>query len=97
MPDFHTCKVINDMAYNLQDTTGHVRCTYVADIKLFMPAEYILSTLLDTKAFGWKFKYINDSSFMPHLKLQNSIVANVQTLDKIVDEYVNITMPKYGL
>ena len=78
MPDFHICQVINDRAYDLQDPTGHVRCTSVTDIKLLMPAEYIVSMLLDIKAFGWSCKYINDPSLMLDLKWQNGGVGNVQ-------------------
>ena len=36
MPNFHICKVINDTAYNFQDTTGHVRWTDLADIHILM-------------------------------------------------------------
>ena len=48
------------------------------DIQLLMPAEYIVSMLPDVKALGWTCKYINDPSFMLHLKVQN--------LDKICVE-----------
>ena len=51
MPNFHICKAINDRIYSLQDTTGHVRCTSVANIQLLRPAEYIASMLPGTKTF----------------------------------------------
>ena len=54
MPNFYVCKVINNGAYDLQDTF----------------AEYIVSMLPDVKAFRWTDKYINDPSFMPDLKWQ---------------------------
>ena len=86
MPNFHICKVANERVYDLQDSTGHIRCTSVADIQLLMTAEYIVSMLPDIKAFGRAYKYINDSFLMPNLKWQNSSVRNVQTLDKNVDK-----------
>ena len=49
---FFICKVINDRAYDLQDPTGHFRWTAGTDIQLLMPAEYVVSTLPDIKAFG---------------------------------------------
>ena len=51
MPNSHTCKVIKDWAYHLQEPTGHVWCTTKADIQLLMHAEYIVSMLSDIKAF----------------------------------------------
>ena len=41
--NFSDYKVIGDRAYDLQDTIGHIRCASVADIKLLMPAEYMVS------------------------------------------------------
>ena len=40
---------LNDRANDLQDPSGHIHCTSVADIQLFLPAEYIVSLLLDEK------------------------------------------------
>ena len=74
MPNFHICKVINDRAYYLQETTGHVRCAFVADIKLLMPVVCIVSMLPDIKPFWQACKYINDPSLMPNLGWQNNSV-----------------------
>ena len=68
MLHFHICKVNNDRAYDLQDPTGHARCTTLADIQLLMPAEYIVSLSPGIKAFGQECKYINDPSIMHDLK-----------------------------
>ena len=84
MPNFHICKVIND-------PIGCVRCAFVADIQLLIPAEYIVSMLPDIKTFGWTCMYINDPSIMPDLKWQNSNVGNTQTLD----QSANVTKHKY--
>ena len=91
MPSFHICKVINDRAYDPQDTSGHGRCASVADIQLLMPAECKVRLLPDITAFRWTHKYINDPFLMPHLKWQKSSVGYVQTLDKNVDNNVNST------
>ena len=56
-----------------------------------MPAEHIVSRLPDIKAFGWAYRYINDSSLMPDLGWQFS------SEDKNVDKNVNTTKPKYDL
>ena len=52
MPKFHSFKIINNRAYDLQDQTGHVGHTSVTDIQLLMPAEYTVNMLPDRKAFG---------------------------------------------
>ena len=41
MSNDHICKVINDKAHDLQDPYAHVHHTFVADIQLLMPADYI--------------------------------------------------------
>ena len=53
MPIFCICKVIYGRAYDLQDPAGHIRHAMVADIQLLMYAEYIVSMVLNVKAFGW--------------------------------------------
>ena len=65
MPNFHICKVIN-IAYDIQDSAGHVRFTSVADIPFLITPEYIISMLPNMKAFGWACKYIYDPFLMPH-------------------------------
>ena len=77
--------------------TSHVRHTCVADIQLWMPADYIVSKLPDIKAFGRACKYINDPSIMPDLNWRNSSAGSIETLDQNVDINVNITKHKYGL
>ena len=80
MPNACICKLINDGAYDLQNTTGHVRCASVAGIRLLMPLEYIVSMLPVIKVFRWAWKYINDPSLIPDLKGQNSSIdKNVYT------------------
>ena len=79
VPNFPFCKVINDRAYDLQDPTGHVRCTTVAEIQLLMPAKYIVSMLPDIKAFGCACKYINDSS-THHIDFTIYLIYNIHKM-----------------
>ena len=58
MFNLHTCEIINHRAYNLQDPLLH----FLAGIQLFMPAEYMVHLLPDTKAFGRVHGYICDPS-----------------------------------
>ena len=51
----------------IQDTTEHVRQVSVADIQLLLPAEHIVSPLLNDKAFERTFKFINHPNLMPNL------------------------------
>ena len=53
MSDFHSCEVINNRAYDLQEPSCHIHHASVADIQLLMPPEYIVSMLPDVKAFKW--------------------------------------------
>ena len=71
MSNFHICKAINDRAYDLQDCSGHVGHVSVANTQLLLPAEYIVSLLLDAKAFGRTHRYIKDPSLMPDLEWTN--------------------------
>ena len=52
MANFTIGKVLNDRAHDWQDPSGHVQWTAVADIHLLMPAENIVSSLPDARAFG---------------------------------------------
>ena len=65
--NFHICKVINERVYGLQVLCGYICQALVADIQLLLPVEYIVSFLLDTKAFERSHKYVNDPSIMPQL------------------------------
>ena len=51
IPTFRSFKVINERLCDLQEPTGCVRYAALADIQLFMPAEYIVSMSSDETAF----------------------------------------------
>ena len=59
-----------------------LRHAAVADLWLLMATEYIVNMLTNIKVFGWTCKYINDSSLMPHLKVQDNDQSDLQSLDK---------------
>ena len=73
-------KVINEIAYDLQYLTGHVRHAILADSQLLMHAEYIVNILPNIRAFGLACMYIYDPSLMPDLKRQDNDPSDVQKL-----------------
>ena len=60
MSNFHIYKVINYRAYDLQDPSGYVSCTAVADIHSLIPPEYIHSTLPTMKKYMQRFCFVID-------------------------------------
>ena len=86
MSNIRICKVINPRAYDLQDPSSHICCTTVADIQLLMSAEYIVSLLPDTIAFGRTCKYINDPFLIPDLKWTNlyTIIGQKRQTNQII-------------
>ena len=82
MPNLHICKVKNEKGYDLQDPAGHIQHATVPDIQLLMPAECIVSMLLNVRAFRWACKYINDPFLMPDLQQQDRDQNDIQKLDQ---------------
>ena len=64
---YRICKCICNKAFDIQDSTGKVRCISVQHLQLLYPTDQVLTYLPDITILGQTTKYINHSKLMPNL------------------------------
>ena len=69
---YQICKQLPNKAFDIQDSSGKVRCTSIQHLQLLYPTNLVLTQLPDMTSFGCMTKYINHPRLMPNLHAMES-------------------------